>query len=179
MMGQRRHPGYLSKYARHAGISVEAARKQLQRLGINYYEPFEFGDADRRREAARHADRIPFAKPIYAQDDNDDGNDVADSTKTDPKFIESQARREMFRAKLIELEYLEQVGTLVKAEDVDREWVCIASQVRDGLLNLPARLSGELAAETDQRKVHDILERAIYQALEELGKDKTVGGTHG
>ena len=155
----------LSLYAQHAKISKEAARKRLARLGIDYLNPFDFEDADRRFEAARHADRAAFSSTSYSEEDEEP---VDAQTKKDPKFIESQARREMFKAKLTELEYLEQVGKLVPAEEVDREWFELARLVRDSMLNLPARLADRLAHETDQRKIHDLLESEIYQALEAI-----------
>ncbi len=163
-MGKR--PGYLKKYAIHAGISRQAAADQLERVGIDYLVPFDFADADKRREAARHADRAAFATPIYAP--NGDEEPVDPETKKHPKFIESQARREMFKANLTELEYLEQVGKLIPAEEVDREWFELARLVRDTMLNIPARLADQLAHETDQRKVQDMLEAEIYQALESI-----------
>lgn len=162
-MGKR--PGYLKQYATHAGISRQAAADQLERVGIDYLAPFDFSEADKRREAARHADRAAFAAPIYNPNDDEP---VDEETKKHPKFIESQARREMFKANLTELEYLEQVGKLIPAEQVDREWFELARLVRDTMLNIPARIADQLAHETDQRKVQDMLEAEIYQALEAI-----------
>ncbi len=159
-------PGYLTKYAKHAGIALSSASEALQRVGIDYMQPFDFADADRRREAARHADRDAFSKPIKIS--NEDEGPVDPETKKDPKFIESQARREMFKAKLTELEYQELVGELIPAKDVDDEWFRLARLVRDTMLNIPARIADQLAHETDQRKVQDLLEQEIYQALETL-----------
>lgn len=163
-MGKR--PGYLKQYAIHAGISRQAAADQLERVGIDYLAPFDFSEADKRRAAARHADRSAFATPIY--DPQGDDELVDPETKKHPKFIESQARREMFKANLTELEYLEQVGKLIPAEQVDREWFELARLVRDTMLNIPARIADQLAHETDQRKVQDMLEAEIYQALEAI-----------
>lgn len=165
-MGIGKRPGYLSRYAAHAGISRQAAADQLSRVGIDYLQPFDFSMADKRREAARHADRAAFAAPIY--NPNADDDQVDPETKNHPKFIESQARREMFKANLTELEYLEQVGKLIPVEDVDREWFELARLVRDTMLNIPARIADQLAHETDQRKVQDLLEQEIYQALESI-----------
>lgn len=136
-------------------------------------QPFDFADADRRREAARHADREAFSKPINVS--NEEEEPVDPETKKDPKFIESQARREMFKAKLTELEYQERVGELIPAKIVDDEWFRLARLVRDSMLNIPARIADQLAHETDQRKVQDLLEQEIYQALEALsGQEESV-----
>ncbi len=163
---KKRRPGHLKQYAAHAGMALSSAAEQLKRVGVDYSQPFDFGDADRRRAAARHADRAAFATPIY--DPNGDDEPVDEETKKNPKFIESQARREMFKANLTELEYLEQVGMLIPAEQVDREWFELARLVRDTMLNIPARIADQLAQETDQRKVQDMLEAEIYQALESI-----------
>ncbi len=168
---KKRRPGYLKRYAQHAGIAPSSAAEQLRRVGVDYTREFDFADADRRRAAARHADRAAFATPIY--DPNGDDEPVDPETQKNPKFIESQARREMFRANLTELEYLEQVGKLIPADEVDREWFELARLVRDTMLNIPARIADQLAHETDQRKVQDILEAEIYQALESIsGKEE-------
>lgn len=156
---------------------MSSASEQLRRVGVDYSQPFNFADADRRREAARHADREAFAKPIYAP--NSDEEPVDQETKKDPKFIESQARREMFKANLAELEFLERVGKLIPADEVDREWFELARLVRDSMLNIPARLADRLAHEMDQRTIHDLLEQEIYQALEVIASVAEKGDNDG
>lgn len=173
--GRKKRPGYLTAYANHAGITKTAAAKQLSRVGIDYFQEFDFVAADRLRAAARHADRAKFAKPIYAKpgDDplgDDDGGDNPEISK-DPAIAKSQAKKEEFRAKLVELEYEERVGTLVRKDEVEKEQFRLGRLVRDGILNIPSRLAGILAAETDQRKVHDLLETELRQALEALAVD--------
>lgn len=160
-MANARKP--LSLYAEHAGISKEAARQRLARLDINYLEPFDFAEADRLFNESRHAERQIFGKASLTDDDEDD---IDEATKKHPKFIDSQARREMFKANITELEYKRQMGELIPADEVDKEWFRLARLVRDGMLNIPARIADQLAAETDQRKIHDLLEMEIYQALE-------------
>ena len=170
--GKQSRPGYLTKYARHAGISVASASEALRRVGIDYMDPFDFADADRKRQAARHADRVLLSKTIYGQSDDD--TDHADEQKADSgkpglgSFSEEQTRERHFKAKLAELEYLERVKTLIKAEDVDKEWFRIGRIVRDSILNVPSRLSGLLVGETDERRIHDLLEKELGQALETI-----------
>lgn len=165
---KRRRPGYLSQYARHAGIALTSAAEALKRVGIDYMQPFDFHDADLKREAARHADRVPVAKQVYAVD-----AEVAKLSASDPglaigSFSAEQTRERHFRARLAELEFNERVGQLVYRGTVEAEWFRVGRIVRDALLNIPSRIAGILAAESDQRKVHDLLEREIRQALEVL-----------
>lgn len=176
MNEQKRRPGYLTKYAQHAGISKPAAAEQLKRVGIDYMQPFDFDDADRRRTAMRHADRAPFAKPIYldpvvpSAGADDDGSEPVRPSK-DPVFAQIQARKEHYRAELARLEFEERIGQLVEKQTVESSAFRLARLVRDAMLNIPARLAGILAAETDQRRVHDLLEQEIRQALEALAVD--------
>lgn len=178
---RKKRPGYLTAYANHAGITKTAAAKQLQRVGVDYMQAFDFDEADRLRKAARHADREQFSKPIYVKqgenplgDDGDDPDFSPDSLK-DPAIAKSQAKKEEFRAKLVELEYEERVGTLVKKSEVEKEAFRVGRLVRDAVLNVPSRLAGILAAESDQRKVHDLLEKELRQALEALAIDDKPG----
>lgn len=170
--GRKKRPGYLTAYARHAGITKTAAAKQLARVGIDYFKPFDHAEADRLRKAARHADREKFAKPIYVNPGEDplgDGDDLENPEPSkDPAIAKSQAKKEEFRAKLVELEYEERVETLVRKDTIEKESFRVGRLVRDAILNVPARLAGILAAESDQRKVHDLLEKELRQALEAL-----------
>jgi hypothetical protein len=100
--GKRPRPGYLTKYALHAGISIASASEALRRVGIDYMEPLDFADADRRREAAHHADRVLLPnRSGQSNDDSDDaGESAADSDQSNsrPKsFSEEQTRERQAR----------------------------------------------------------------------------------
>lgn len=145
---------------------MSSAAEQLKRVGIDYRQEFDFKEADRRREAARHAARVAFAKPIGSDPLEDD--DLDENAKQDETIIEHQREREKWKAKLTELDYRERIGELIPADDVDKEWDSIARLVKDTLLNWPPRIAEQLARETDRRKVQDMLEQEIYNVLELL-----------
>lgn len=169
MPPKRKHPGYLTQYAKHAGLSKEGARKQLTRVGIDYFKPFDFEDADVRRMAARHADRVKTEKPVYTEDLNDDGGgETEEPLSGDPVIAESQRKREKFRAYLTEIKYLREVGQLVEREKVEAEMFRLAKQVCDAVRNISNRVAGRVAAESDHRKVKAMLDVEIEQALEAL-----------
>ncbi|MBI5677731.1 MAG: hypothetical protein HZC52_04410 [Planctomycetes bacterium] len=86
-------------------------------------------------------------------------------------LAKSRAIKEHFKAKLTELEFLEREGTLVPAKDVIDANFEKARQIRDQLLNIPARVSPIIAAERDAKKVHEILNNEIRQCLETLAGD--------
>ena len=162
----KKRPGYLTEYAAHAGISKQAASVQLTRVGIDYLQPFEFADADRRREAARHAARAQFSAPIYGDPNTED--EVDPETKKDPTFIESQARREMYKAYLTELQYRREAGELIEAETVEKEWFRIGRLVRDTLRTIAPRLSAQLASESDPFRCEQLIDAEVDRALEVL-----------
>lgn len=171
-MDEKKRPGYLTAYAKHAGISKPAAAEQLRRVGIDYMQPFDHEEADRRRQAARSADREPFSKPIYGGPDPPPAGEIGDDgTPKNPVFAKIQARKEFYKAELARLEFEQVSGKLVEKEKVEAEAFRLARLVRDSVLNVPARIAGIIAAETDQRKVHDLLEKELRQALEPLEAD--------
>ena len=83
-------------------------------------------------------------------------------------YAEARAQHERFKARLAELELETRESKLVNADDVKRESFKAARQVRDAMLNIPDRVAGELAAESNQFKVHQRLVKEIRRALEEL-----------
>lgn len=82
-----------------------------------------------------------------------------------PDYQESRARREAAEAGLAELKVQQQMGTLVEAAAVRAEFARQTSAVRDGLLNIPARLAPVLAAETSVGKVQTLLDTEIRAVL--------------
>jgi hypothetical protein len=57
---------------------------------------------------------------------------------------------------------------LVLRAAADKETFEIIRRARDKFLNIPARLAGILAAESDQARVFEVLTRELHQALEDL-----------
>lgn len=83
-------------------------------------------------------------------------------------YWKSRARREEAEAELAELKLAEQRGELVRAADVRSTYAKLAAGLRESLLQIPARLAAVLAAETDQAKCHDALQRELHQVLAQL-----------
>ena len=97
---------------------------------------------------------------------------VADAGRVDAIFRQAQAQERAYNAKLAELEYKRAIGEMVLAADVQAELARVFATVREGLMQVPARLAAVLAAETDQGRVHEALETEIRNALLQL-KEKT------
>jgi hypothetical protein len=99
-------------------------------------------------------------------------------------LTEAQLRVTYQREVKLQLENELRKGTLVDAIQARRDQYAIAKMVRDSLLNVPVRVAAELAAETDEAKVHARLEQEIRAALIGLAEalsapsdpDDTAGG---
>jgi len=71
---------------------------------------------------------------------------------------------------LLELDLSERAGTLVKKDAVRQQTFIEARRTRDGVLNVPARISGLLAAESNQHVIHTLLTKELMQTLEGLSQ---------
>lgn len=85
---------------------------------------------------------------------------------------EAERREKAYKAKLAELKFLEQSGKLVEREAVERKFFELSRQVRDALLTIPARLSPELAAETDPHAMERKLTKELNASLRKLSEGK-------
>ena len=83
-------------------------------------------------------------------------------------YWSSKARREAAEADLAELKLAEQRGELVRASDVRAAQARRLAALRESLLQLPARLSPVLAAESDSAKCHDMLQRELHALLVQM-----------
>jgi hypothetical protein len=88
-----------------------------------------------------------------------------------PSYSESRALRENYQAKISKLVFEEKMGQLVSAEDVKTRAFEISRLVRDTVLNLPSRISAELAAETNPDLIYSTLTRELTQALDGLSAE--------
>lgn len=75
------------------------------------------------------------------------------------------------RARKAELEVLELTKILIPAKDVKDAAFEKARMVRDQMLNISSRISPIVAAETNAKKVHEIIDKEIRQVLEALSGD--------
>jgi hypothetical protein len=87
-------------------------------------------------------------------------------------LLKTRIKSEVERARLLEIRAKVETGKYVDADDVKATAFNKARVVRDGLLNIPDRLSAVLAAESDPAKVHELLAAEIRNALEDLSGNK-------
>jgi hypothetical protein len=85
-------------------------------------------------------------------------------------YTEARTQREIYEAKLVQLEYEHRISKMIIAEDLKAGVYTAVKLTREALLNLPNRLSSQLSLETDSSKIHTLLTTEIHQALEELAR---------
>lgn len=90
---------------------------------------------------------------------------IADSGRVDAIFRQAQAQERAYHAKLAELEWKKAVGELVPAADVTAELSRVFATFREAMQQIPGRVAAVLAAESDQGRIHDVLDGEIRGAL--------------
>ncbi len=80
--------------------------------------------------------------------------------------------REAAEAKIAQLKLAEIQGHLVRADDVRASLARRFAVYREGLLQIPGRLSAQLAAETDQAKVHALIDQELRAVMAQLVAQK-------
>lgn len=146
-------------------ISEGRLRKSVKRHGRGYVIDPELADAELAANSAPgHGGKREKGRAVQ-----EPAEDVADVTGDDGEtYMEAKARHERLKADLAALDLAEKEGRLVEAAAVEREAFRVARLVRDGILNIPDRIAGDLAAEDDQFRIHQLLTGEIRKALEGL-----------
>ncbi len=110
-------------------------------------------------------------------DDTKQNNMGSQATIKSPSLAQARAVREMYAARLTQLEFEEKSGLLCKVADVKLEYFQKTRVARDALLNVPVRVVSELGGLvgdiTDQQR-HDILQllnQEMNSALEQLAEE--------
>lgn len=166
----------LTAYAKNKGVSTEAVSKAV-RVG-RLSKSVVFDAKSRPRVIPELADqewvantdsaqqRVPVVAPPRPEPEPE--QPVARDEPKTATFQQARTLREAYMARLAKLEFDEKSGLLVKAEAVKNEAFKVARIVRDNMLNIPDRVSGELANETNQFKIHQRLTAEIRRALEDM-----------
>jgi hypothetical protein len=87
-------------------------------------------------------------------------------------YSDARALREVYVAQKHALSILERTGELVPRRDVEEEASNCFRMIRDACFNLPPRLSAQLAAETDEATVHDLLETELRRIFEDFAEGR-------
>lgn len=150
-----------AQYARLRGFS-RAYVNRLVRDGVIlqvHGKQVDVAQAD----AALAARREP-ARPLRRK--NAEAHMTAEERHHRERYLQARAKREQIRAEMAELKYRVMTGELVKAEPVFQNVALQARAFRDALLNIPARLGAQIAAESDPRRIEAMLRKECETALD-------------
>lgn len=122
--------------------------------------------ADRLHPSAKTAAAISAAPPPVAVPPPA-AAESADDTSAEhvTSYHVAKTLREIAEARLAELKLAEQRGELVRVAEVESSLAAKVAALREGFLQMPARLAPIMAAETDQARCHDILQAELRQVL--------------
>ncbi len=156
-----------TEYARRRGCSEAAVRRAITDGRITTVDgridPVA-ADAQWERNTRPRAGSAPASsRPPAAEADakpRDDSNG----------YWVAKSRREQAEAELSELKLAEQMGQLVRAADIQSAYSRRAAALRESLLQIPSRLSAQLAAESDQARCHDLLQAELHTVLAQLAE---------
>jgi hypothetical protein len=87
-----------------------------------------------------------------------------------PDLNKSRAKREACLARLAEIEVAEKEERLVPVEKVEKDWFSVCRAIRESFMNMPDRLSNQLAGETDATAIDKMLREEITSNLQQLAE---------
>jgi hypothetical protein len=165
----------LRAYAKHRGVSLRAVQKAIQsgRIRTTGEGKIDVEQADgdwQRNTAPRPQASIAISSPprqpapMVAPDPP--RQEVAGAGPFD--YARARAVHENYKARLAKMEFDKRSGKLVNSDEVQVAAFNKFRTFRDGMLNVPDRVSAVLAAESDPVKVHTILITEIRKALLEF-----------
>lgn len=111
--------------------------------------------------ASANSTAMPMATPAA------DTATAAENTSV-TSFHVAKTLRETAEARIAQLKLAELQGELIRVSDVRAAYAKRAAGLREAILQLPARLSAQLAAESDQAKCHDLLQADLHGILAQL-----------
>lgn len=162
-----------AELARQLGVSRQAVNDLVRR---NILEVGQDGRIDTELARVALANRVrPSAKTANAtaspsaqiMTSGADAVNPSDNTSV-TSFHVAKTLRETAEARIAQLKLAELQGELIRVSDVRAAYAKRAAGLREAILQLPARLASQLAAEPDQAKCHDLLQAEIHGILAQL-----------
>lgn len=99
--------------------------------------------------------------------------------QADPGYQQSRSRQAAADARTAEIKLAELEGALVRIDQVKASLAAMLAPVREGLLQIPARLAPLLAAQSDPGRIQTLLEVEIHQVLAPLSKASGLRSSEG
>ena len=161
----------VSDYAKRRGISPQAVRQALKRLGIplNADGRVDARVADAMWQA--HAVAGPRGPQPSGARAGERGGDTTAAPSETAQLQAVRVRKEQAQAELAEIKVAQARGSLVRAVDAARMLDLALRTVRERVLGVPAACADDLAAMEDGAAVRIHLQRQLQRALEVSADD--------
>lgn len=173
------------EYSRHAGVTLRAVQKAIEAGHILVQDGKKIdsiqADRDWRNSAevlrpvlsvAPTEKRSVSSAALAGEDYDESGagrgegdSEPAEADGSTTEYRTHRAAREKFSALKQELEYKQLAGELILVGEAKRIAYTTFRNIRDSVLNVPARLKDQLAAVTDPHQCERIMEDALSAAL--------------
>lgn len=152
----------LRAFARRKRVDEKAVRKAVTSGRLS-------------RSIGKDAKGRPFVADVKLADEEwkQNAGQVPQTAKVIPHdtLVEAQRAATLERGRKLRLDNDLRSGQLIEVAKVKREWFDAARTIRKAIQNIPARLSAELAAESDAGRVYSKLDAALREALVSLADD--------
>lgn len=168
----------LRQYATERGLSIPTIRERIQRgtiskdCLINHGLPSQMIDSEKADAyyAAHSMDNYKRNKgPASDDKERVDPDDPSPRTARE-RLNKANADKEEARAKLFQLELEEAQGKLVNVEELRSIADKIYSEVKDAILNVPAKVAPDLLAMNNVVEIESRLYKELNLALEALSR---------
>lgn len=162
-----------AEYAKHRGCSPVAVHKAVKAGRISLIDgkidpavaDIQWAQNTRARVTARP---VPAADAPAAPTAPPPSQDAPDARPGDDDYWQSRSRREAAEASMAELKRDELLGDLIRVSAVRAAMINAYATLREAILNLPARLAPQLAAESDTAAIQTLLHAELHSALTTL-----------
>lgn len=190
----------LREFARRLDVRLSAVQKAIKTGRVTSVKRNESGrlvgvhPALGRQEWARNTDPCEAAKSGKVIESPQDSPQlvlqVQTSAQTNPEvsapaepaapgYQDHRTKREKHLADIAELEYLDRVGTLVSAAQVEREIMEIFTLLKSNIYRIIDRKAQQFAAETDPTRIERLLRAEFTLVFDECSRELAATATEG
>jgi len=179
----------IREYAAHRGVALYSVQFALKRGRISQLPNGKIDSEQADDDWERNTNHAHVTRGLRAEQrrsqrsatstspNNPGSNSASDSPPTPAEgqgadaptgsldYAKARAYKEFYSARLAKIDYEERTGKLVDANQVKVTTFELFRGLRNQVVNLPDRLSSQLAAESDALEVHRILSDAIREVF--------------
>ncbi len=152
-----------AEWARRQGFSKQYVGKLISQGKIRLINGMVDEDAANSVLAKQRDSHLPLRRHKNSSYTNSEG--VHDL------LMKMKLKNEIEKGKLLEARVNEELRELLPADKVYNAMFAKGRIIRDGILNIPDRISSLLAGIDDSAKIHEILTKEFREVLEELSRD--------